>query len=513
MLKKPFAILVLLAAAVMACHLSTVKCYPLCWLDEVDIIETGRFSVFDTPPDWSVNLIQSKDGTLTPPPPFFHYAGGAFLEFFYRMTGSYVASRTVAMFGLFFMVLLFYRYLRQKGFSPWLSFIPAALMLADTNLSVGVHWYRVDMWVFCLTLSALLLILNTRGRSTRHQCVSLFLVGCLMVFEVCFWITAVIHWILILAEVLALAQDEKWKVSRYISGATSGVLGAVSMFAVCLIPIAPSIGETFAQYTGRLGIGSGLQYVAQVRDWTALLHEGADRTILFVKLLCRTPFVWIGVLIGCTTLRRNPFHFLALLLGCCVVVSTSVYHNRVNYLTPTAFFFFACGLRVVVEQKHRLVRLLLYLFLAGAFAFAYGLSVIGMNYFARPINAGNTFDILTQKFESVIGSGPKRVYILSYEPYHSGRKLGWKLFAHLPFYPNALFNPAEFGNVTEQTDYIIACDDNPLSEQQKQFLRAKGFTDEVRIEMPIDVATGLTKRIRPLTYARGYPSFSVWRKP
>ena len=87
----PLAFLLLAAIVASSIHMLTVGEYPPAWFDEIEIIEMGRFSVFDVKPEWSVNLLPASNGTLAPPSPYFHYLAGALLEALYRATGGFIA--------------------------------------------------------------------------------------------------------------------------------------------------------------------------------------------------------------------------------------------------------------------------------------------------------------------------------------------------------------------------------------------------------------------------------------
>ena len=506
---RHFASLLIFACIVLCIHFTTVKHYPICWLDEVDIIETGRFSTYDQHPNWSINLLPSKSNQLSPPP-YFHYLGGALLETVYRMTGNFVAVRITAMMGLLPATLLLYVWLRKKKFTPLIAWITAMLFMADPNVSVGLHWYRIDLWAFALTFSCFILVDSARGKNDRIQYRVLCLIGALMILEALFWITSVMHWIFILAEILALAHTEQWPLKKYWRAALAGVCGAIFMLTICLIPIYQEIAQTINVYLTQTEVGATLSRVSNAHG--LFTHEWLERMILFIKLIIRTPFVWFGVILGIFSCRKYPFHTIALLIASIIVMSTQVYHNRVNYLTPMVLFFFALGLGSFLNSKIKAFRILSGLFIVSSFVYAYGLSVIGMNYFAQPCTMENTYDVFEQKLACVVGTGPKRVYTFTYAPYHVGRKLGWRMYSFLPGRPETLFTKSLSANLIEHLDYILVGDDYPLTDEQKQFFVNHHFTILQRIQMPVDYPTGLMKTMRTIIYARGYPSFTVWAK-
>jgi hypothetical protein len=72
--KRPVIILVIVPLVTFICHVTTVKYYPLAWLDEVDIIEIARFSTYDQQTEWS--MILSPTAPVSTAAPFIHYLGG-----------------------------------------------------------------------------------------------------------------------------------------------------------------------------------------------------------------------------------------------------------------------------------------------------------------------------------------------------------------------------------------------------------------------------------------------------
>lgn len=488
----PIAILIIVSTLTLACHLSTVKHYPISWMDEVWIREYGRYSIYDQHPEWAVDMRATQPATI--PPPFISYIGGFVMETLYRSTGSYIVPRCFALSGLLFAVALFYVWLRKKGFSPQLTLIAALLLLSDTNATWGVHWYRLDMWVMGLTFLCASLVLCCAGKPEPAQRKVLFSVGCIMAFQFFFWPSAVIQWLLIIAEVLTLAVAEKWELSRYIRSACSGLLGMLIVSICMVIPI-------FADLQSSI-----------FKDRPSMMTS--DCLLRFIKLIARTPFIWMGAAVGFFFWRKHPFHLVALLLGTIVVLSTIVYHARVNYLTPLAFLFFTEGMKqCLIRAKSKITRILTMAFLAAALSFSFLLSVIVLNYVARPLTQENTYDALLGKMEATIGRGPKHIYTFTYDIYHVGRKLGWQMFSFLPGKPESLFVIEVSKFLLDDLEYIIISDDYAaLNADQKKFLSKHGFEPWKRVELPADVPVGLTSRFRPIIYAGGYSSFAVWKK-
>ncbi len=510
---KPVLILGIASLLTLLCHLTTIKYYPLSWLDEVDIREIGRFSIYNQNPAWSLHLTPTVPAST--PTPFIHYLGGFIQETLYRITGNFIVPRCFALGGLLFAVVLFYIWLRKKGFSPWITLFSALLLLSDTNVTVGVHWYRLDMWVMGLTFLNAWLVLRCSGKTESTQLKTLFAVGGIMVFQMIFWLTAIIQWPLVLAEVLTLAVAEKWTLRRYLGAMLSGFSGMLSVGFILLIPLYGELSNTFAYFLTQTEIGctiSRFNPSASVSSTSVLLQSALERLLHFIKLIMRTPFIWVGATIGCCFFwRKHRFHFYALLFSAMLVMMTQVYHARVNYLTPLVFLFFSEGLYQWLTRNSRL-RYLAAAFLTIALAYSFLLSVIGLNYFARPLSKGNTYDALLEKMSSTVGCGPIKIYTFTYDIYHVGRKLGWHMFSFLPGKPESIFISQVSKPLLADLDYIVVGDDYELNTDQNTFLNTQGFHPWKRVELPKDEPVGMTALFRPVIYARGYPCFTIWKK-
>ncbi len=420
------------------------------------------------------------------------------------------------MAGLLFAVAFFFLWLRRKGFPEWICLFSALLLLSDTNVTVGAHWYRLDMWVMGLSFLNALLVLRCAGKDESAQLKTLAVVGGLMVTQMFFWITAIIQWPLVIAEVLALAAVEKWTFRRCFRAALAGFAGILVVFVVLLIPLYGEIRNTVQFVFTQTEVGG------VIKRFSPQAHEIAsstmfpsvfERMFLFFKLIMRTPFVWMGVLVGCFFMKKHRFHFAALLVCIALVVMTQVYHARVNYITPLAFLFVTEALyQGLFVANKRAIRYASAFILSAALTLSFSLSVIGLNYFARPLSRENTYDALLVKMDETIGRGPKHVYTFTYDIYHVGRKLGWQLFSFLPGAPEALFQIDVSKPLLPDIDFIVVGDDYTLNAEQKAFLRSHGFHSWQRVELPGDQPTGITARFRPVIYARGYPSFTIWKR-
>ena len=335
-----------------------------------------------------------------------------------------------------------------------------------------------------------------------------------MAFQMFFWLTAVIQWPLVLAEVLALAAAEKWNFRRYLLAGVAGTSGLLLACGVLLIPLYGGMGDTISHLLTHTEIGSTLHRLTPAINDNAtasLLQSVLERGVLFLKLISRTPFVWLGAFVGCFFWRRHRSIFIAFILCVSFVIMTQVYHARVNYLTPFAFLFFTEGLAQLSIQR-QFVRYGAAVFLTLALTYSFLLSVIGLNYFARPTTQQNTYDALLSRMSATIGNGPRHIYTFTYDIYYVGRKLGWHMFSFLPGRSEALFEVGVSQPPLADLEYIVVGDDYKLSPGQEGFFNEHGFHLWQRVELPADKPGKLTARFRDIIYARGYPSFNIWKK-
>lgn len=500
---KPGLIIFFAAILVFLCHLTTVKYYPLSWFDENYIQEIGRVSIFEQNTEYGMMMNRS---TSEPPIPFVHYIGGLIQESLFKISGSYIYSRCFALLGIVFSTMLFYLWLVKKGYKSWIVLITSLLFLSDTNVTVGLHWYRLDMWAISLVLLNAILVLSCYGKNRTRQLWTFFTIGCVMVFQMFFWMTSCLLWPLIFAEALVLANKEKWNINKYLSIISLSLCGIIFMTAILLIPLYSEIKPILIREASEMLGGTVIN-----ENTISLYQDCINRIITFIKLIIRTPFIWFGGIIGIIlSFRKNKFHFCAFIVCFLVVISTLVYHARVNYLTPLIFLFFTETIKFCFQQKNKILKFLTIIFLAGALVYSFTLSVIGLNYFARPLT-NNTYNDLLPKVEECIGYGQKNVFTFTYDIYHVGRKLNWKIYSfHLGLAP--LVFEKQSIELLKKMEYVIVGNDYPLTEEQNVLLRENDFEVFKIIDMPKDKLEGLTAKFRPIIYARGYPSFTIWKK-
>lgn len=502
---NPFAVFAAMAFLVTGVHLLTVAEYPPAWFDEIEILEIGRFSLFDIKPEWSVNLMASPDGTLTPPFPFFHYLAGAVLEALYRLTGGFICGRILMLLSLPFCALALLAYLREKGIRPKVAFVVASLFLIDPNATICAHWYRPDLW--CMAMVFVSLTLMMRSRTSPRPMLPLFAGGVLAAASVFFWITSVLFLPLVLLEFyLSYCKSGDRPPVRILPRFLALSAGGVVATAVLLAPLLTYIPEILSQYLTNSEVGS----IAAASD--APLSAALRRLCDFVKIVCRSPFTWFAAAVGMFHARRRMVYAAILFVALALfIVATRVYHLRMVYLMPYVFLFTAVAAERMMHSESRLVAILSRAYFVGALIFGASLSVAALNFAALPET--NTLSLLAQKLKAAIPAKNPKVCLVDFEHefYYAGRRLGWKLYS-----TSARLQMLEepYAALLDTMDAVIVSSMlSPLpDDSMERTLRAHGFTDKTEIDMP-PPATG---RIKPFLaavfYAHGYPSFTVWTK-
>ena len=473
---NPFAAVAATAFLVCCIHVLTVGEYPPAWFDEIEILEMGRFSIFDVKPDWSVNLLPTSGATLAPPCPYFHYLSGTILEALYRLTGGFICGRIFMLLSLPCCAFALLAYLREKGISPMVAFTVAVIFLVDPNATICAHWYRPDLW--CMAMIFISLALIMRSRTSQRPALLLFASGALAATSLFFWITSVLLMPLVLLEFCLVHRKSEGErqtccsLPRFVPLFIGGAVATT----ILLAPLFKHIPEIISQYLSISEVGT----VATVSD--SPLSAAFGRICDFVKIACRSPFTWFAAAIGVFLSRRHLCYALLFAGIAAFIVATRVYHLRMVYLMPYVFLFTAASAEKLLRSRSRLVATLSKTYFAGALVFGVALSVAAMNFAAWP--ESNTLALLTQKLKAAIPAEGAKVCLMDFEHefYYAGRQLGWRMYS------------------------------TTAREQMLEEPYAAMLTNKVKVEMPPS-ATG---RIKPLLasifYAHGYPSFTVWRK-
>ena len=500
----PLAFLLLASIAVLSVHLLTVGEYPPAWFDEIEIIEMGRFSIFDVKPEWSVNLMPAANGMLSPPSPYFHYLSGAILEALYRTTGSFMAGRIVMLASLPLCALALFAWLRNKGTSAIVSFAVAMLFLVDPNATICAHWYRPDLWCLAMVLFGSLLI--AKSRDSSHTALFLLFGGALGVTAVFFWITSVLLLPLMLAEFFVAYNplDSKKNMATTLKSLGLVAIGGMLATATLLLPLYQHIPDIVAQYLTKSEIADIMS--AQSDPLSAALVRLLD----FVKIACRSPFAWLAAIAGVLISRRNALHALLFAATTVFILSTRVYHLRMVYLMLYVFFFAAISAERLFSSSCKPVAVSSRLFVVGALCFGFSLSVVALNFAAWP--ESNTLALFTKKLKEAVAKHEPKVCLLDFEHecYYAGRSLGWKMYSTSR---RTEILEAPYANFLDNMDAIVVSAMLPLDDAEKQVIADHDFTKSTTIEMPPSATGPIKSKVAEIFYAHGYPTCEVWRKP
>ena len=501
---NPFTALATTALFVCGIHLLTIAEYPPAWFDEIEILEIGRFSIFNVKPEWSIGLIPMPDGTLSVPYPYFHYLSGAVLEALYRLTGGFICGRIFMLLSLPFCAFALLAYLREKGISPLVAFIVSGLFLVDPNATICAHWYRPDLW--CMTMIFLALTLIMRSRTSPRPTLLLFASGVLTAMSLFFWITSVLIVPLVLLEFCLVHRksDGERPTSRILPRFAALFIGGAVATALLLAPLFKYIPEIISQYLSISEVGT----VATFSD--SPLSATLGRMCDFIKIACRSPFTWFAAGIGVFLSRRHLPHAVLFVVIVTFIVATRVYHLRMVYLMPYVFLFTAVSAERLIHSGNRIVSRLSKTYLAGALVFGSALSVAALNFAAWP--ESNTLALLEQKLKTAIPAGNSKVCLVDFEHefYYAGRQLGWRMYST---YDRTKILEEPYAAILDKMDAVIVSSMMPpLTDKMEQALRTHDFTNKVEIAMPPSATGKIKPYLASIFYAHGYPSFTVWKK-
>jgi len=486
------AVLALAAIGVFAIHALTAGEYPPAWFDEIEIIEMGRFSIFDIQPDWSVNLYIGSDGTLQVPLPMLHYLAGMMQELLYRTTGGFLCGRFVMLLSLSFCSMALFGWLRTKEFLPHVAFLTSLLFLCDPNASICAHWYRPDLWCMTIIFTALTIMAKTAG--TKRQLAGFASAGLLASTSVFFWITSVLFLPMVFIEAWLLTGKRSAKLSALFFGSATAA-------ALLLIPLYRYIPDITNQFLTRSEVGS----IGRTTGAQKYLDNAFD----FVKIAIRSPFSWCFAAIG-LSFRRFKAHAILFICLSLFMIATRVYHLRMVYLMPYIFLFTATALdRLLGARKTFIVRGG-WLIATAALAGCFGISVVALNYAAWPEQ--NTLPEFTKRLQAAIPAQSPRVYLMDmeHELYYAGRKLGWKMYSTTP---RTIILNGQHEEFLKKLDAVVVTEMGPkLTGADKNALQRSGFRQTATFTMP-PAATGFLKsKIATAVYAHGYPACEIWTR-
>ena len=493
--KQALWVLGVCAFCVTAVHLLTIGDYPPAWYDEIEILEMGRFSIFDVHPDWSINLFETPAGEIVAPTPYFHYLSGWVMETLYRLTGTFLWSRVLFLLSLPICALSLFGWLRIRQFPAGVSLLTALFFLLDPNATICAHWYRPDLW--CMTFVFTALILIARSERSRRRNLSLVAAGVLLAVSVFFWITS--------ALLVPLALLELWRLEGR-RGRSLAVVGLGGMLAASLLlmPLYRYVPEIVNQYATRSELASmgsaGPDFVGKV------LANSLD----FVKIALRSPFVWLMAVVGAVVARRSRLHLAYFLFLIAFMIATRVYHLRMVYLMPCLFLLVAEAIRAVVFSARPVVRNLGRGFVALALLAVFGISVVALTFAAWPEE--NTLRTLTDRLRCAVPGSTPKVYLMDmeHELYYAGRRLGWQMYSASP--RAVVFNGRHADFLAKLDAVVVTASGPQLTDADRSALASAGFKQTSAFDMPPAATGALKAKLAGAVYAHGYPSCEVWTR-
>lgn len=483
------------AFCVTAVHLLTIGDYPPAWFDEIEILEMGRFSIFDVHPEWSVNLVETAEGGLAAPLPYFHYLSGWVMETLYRLTGTFLWSRVLFLLSLPICALSLFGWLRVRQFPAGVSLLTALFFLLDPNATICAHWYRPDLW--CMTFVFTSLVLIARSGQGRRRTLSLAAAGALLAVSVFFWITSALLVPLALLELWRL-EDRRGR--SFVAVGIGGTLAA-SLLMVPLYRYVPEIVHQYATRSELASMGSAGPDLAG-----KVLANSFD----FVKIALRSPFVWLMAVVGAVVGRRSRLHLAYFLFLIAFMIATRVYHLRMVYLMPCLFLLAAEAIQAVACSVRPVVRNLGRGYVVLSLLAVFGISVVALTFAAWPEE--NTLRAFTDRlWRAVPGSAPK-VYLMDmeHELYYAGRRLGWQMYSASP---RAVVFNGRHADFLAKIDAVAVTSCEPkLTEADFKAIASAGFRKTTTISMPPAATGALKSKLAGTVYAHGYPSCEIWTR-
>lgn len=499
---KPLWFLACVAVVIFAIHTATIRDYPACWFDEIEIMETGRSSVFERPVSWSVVMSPRSGTELGMQLPLFHYLAGSIQEALYRSTDSYIPSRLFFLLSLVSATLLLFGWLRCKGLSTTVALFVSCIFLVDPNVTICAHWYRPDLWGMSLLFASLILLHKAVDASSLQKSIIWVSVGAITALNFFFWITSVLFFPLLLIELWSTVPH---RCQSLLKAVIMMVVGGVAMAAICLIPLYALIPVIIQNYL----TGSEIGRVGQAITSDQTVY--AQRLFDFIKIALRSPLVWTGAVLGCCfMLRRSTLHVVGFLVVCAFILATNVYHLRMVYLMPFLFLLLAVASQHMLEMRLRWLRNLVIVGLCATVGLYITISVIGMTYGAT-VSTTN-YQSVTAALKENVGTGPLHVYLydVEHEFYYSGRELGWSMYSYIN--RENVFEPSQSANLLNTLDAVVFTETLRPSVAQQAILHKNGFVKTADVRFPQTIEPVLRQKIASTIYAHGYPAFEVWKR-
>lgn len=473
---RPYYILLLSGLLTFLFHCISVSYYPMCWNDEVEIIEIGRRALFQGD-GWSVYLGSAPGGGYEFPSPLLHYVAAAIQELLCRVSGGFVLPRLFFMLSLPACALAMFKWLSLKRDIPINSSLFVSLLfLVDPNATICAHWYRPDLWAMTLAFVAMILVAKRRFAWA----------GAVSAFMVFFWITSALFLPLILLESIRNSDDLPKDFLR-------GIIGALAASVLVMIPLYSRFPEIIAQYIDHSEIGN-----SSMRGFTTV------KCVDFLRIAIRSPFVWLLAAGGIVLRRRTAYAIVFVCLSVFMLWSR-VYHLRMIYLMPYLFLFAAMMIS-------RMNGVFLRLFRLSAVSVYVFISIFLLEVAALP-TGNNSLSNLMAGLKEAVPVAKAKVYLVDneHELYLACRKLGWKMFGS--WSPDSAFEEQFVGELIREMDAVLVVDSQRFkpSEAQDKYLREHGFSKVTPLRFMRN-ATGVRKLLVDFFYTSGYPDVLVYSK-
>lgn len=419
-------------AAVSAVHATTLTISPPVWMDEVQILEFGRFLLSDGD-GWTFMWHPSGEQ-----PPLSGYVGALLHGLSLQAFGAYPeVSRAVSLLASCLAATCLLGWLRARGVSAAWALVFALGFLLDPVFVAGYRGARVDAQVLATVFaSCWLLRVASRSGSLSQYGFAGFLAGA----SVFFWPTAPLATMIVPVEGWLALEDtgRRGRFSAIAAVCAAGIVAvAIGVWGIALLQ--PEFLEGSALFADQWAPGE--------QPWQKTISD-------IVGSVGFDPLFWLAVAWSATQARRLAL--IPLLVAWCAAVASVPYVHRVVYILPAGFLLIAEGLSRGNRQLQRGLALLA----VGAALWGVGISLGGRTVVAaRAAEARATGELIVVG-EQAIGQGPRRVYVEPWEFYYTGRQLGWRMF-----HPYLQITDAQQRKLASMAEYSIVTRDRVAEVQ------------------------------------------------
>jgi len=361
------------------------------------------------------------------------------------------------------------KWLLLRKHCAWVAFLCSLLVLFDPRMIQSVRGARVDVMAIALTVWALVCIRSAeRGRVKSLHC-KYALAGGLTAAALLTWQTAIIFGLLVVAEVLTIATDEKWPWRNYLIRALAGLFCATLVIGILTLLFYPTVTETLVRSFSGMSSGTGFQKNLSDKllpNWSAILKT-------FVPWIT----IWgIASSIVVDLKKCSKYILLAFLMTVFVFSLQMVYIHRLVYLLPYAVCFAATGLSVLYHKLGRKARQLITVVLGFALLYTSALTVGARNLGSILQKEKRSMAPPLEMMTQTIGKGPHAVFLFTDQLYIIGRSLGWRMFSFWGHGGARVFSDDVFLKEPFR-DRLLTCDYVIIEEKQKTPSTIENFSN------------------------------------